>query len=83
MALAVCNKMARLPLVQRDVDVHFFEAVDVDGSKVIESDGWKETASGFIPVERLVVVFTGCPDSWLGFGFGSFDVDCCLSQMLP
>ncbi len=77
MALAVCNRMAGLPLVQRDVDVDFFEV------EVIESDGWKETASGFIPVERLVVVFTGCPNSWLGFGFGSFDVDCCLSQMLP
>ena len=59
------------------------EAMVVDGLEAVDVVGWKGTASGFIPVDRLVMVFSACPDSWLGFDFGSFDDDCCPPQMLP
>lgn len=62
MALAVCNRMAWLPLVQRDVDVASLEEVIIDGLEAIDRDGWKGTTSGFIPVDRFAVVFTAV--SW-------------------
>ena len=48
MALAVCNRMAWLPLVQRDVDVDGLEALVV----AVAVHGWKGCAAGFILVDR-------------------------------
>ena len=73
MALAVCNRMAWLPLVQSDVDVDGLEALVV----AVVVHAWKCCAAGFIPVDRFVIVFTGCPDSWLGVDSDSFDGGCC------
>ena len=46
MALAVCNRMAWLPLVQRDVELCCLEEVIVGSLGSVDTDGWKGAASG-------------------------------------